>query len=283
MKTITKVVVSGAVLAGAAVAAHASTVPVPMPSTDSSEMILIVQNTSTGATYDLVLDPSTPITVGSGSGSYFNSADANTAGPVAGSSTGTIFGDPSFTVALSGDTALQTFLTSAGSNVSWAVMGGAYSGSIASQRATRGNTLIVTTGTAASVLPISESLLDNSTAVDLNSDVKNFNLGTFDSFNGQTNAFIGSSGTSDASLNLYGTGAVQGATLGSTSSLYGLTSDGTSADLAYLLGTFSFNGTTLTFTGESTAVPIPAAAWLFGSGLLGLLGISRRRRDAAAA
>jgi len=30
----------------------------------------------------------------------------------------------------------------------------------------------------------------------------------------------------------------------------------------------------------STAVPIPAAAWLFGSGLLGLMGIARRKKSA---
>jgi hypothetical protein len=28
-----------------------------------------------------------------------------------------------------------------------------------------------------------------------------------------------------------------------------------------------------------TVVPIPAAAWLFGSGLLGLVGVARRRRN----
>lgn len=30
--------------------------------------------------------------------------------------------------------------------------------------------------------------------------------------------------------------------------------------------------------GTVQAVPVPAAAWLFGSGLLGLLGLGRRRR-----
>ena len=47
-------------------------------------------------------------------------------------------------------------------------------------------------------------------------------------------------------------------------------------------------GTAMTagpFTGFSpyfqvNAVPIPAAAWLFGSGLLGLVGVARRRRKA---
>ena len=29
-----------------------------------------------------------------------------------------------------------------------------------------------------------------------------------------------------------------------------------------------------------SAVPVPAAVWLFGSGLLGLVGISRRKKEA---
>ena len=29
-------------------------------------------------------------------------------------------------------------------------------------------------------------------------------------------------------------------------------------------------------TGDVSAVPVPAAVWLFGSGLLGLIGVARR-------
>ncbi|MEA1988225.1 MAG: hypothetical protein U9N57_03305 [Pseudomonadota bacterium] len=34
---------------------------------------------------------------------------------------------------------------------------------------------------------------------------------------------------------------------------------------------------TLTFAGQASVVPVPAAAWLFGSGLLGLVGLARRK------
>jgi len=40
--------------------------------------------------------------------------------------------------------------------------------------------------------------------------------------------------------------------------------------------TFAYNPFAVTLTAPS-AVPVPAAAWLFGSGLLGLAGISRKR------
>jgi hypothetical protein len=40
--------------------------------------------------------------------------------------------------------------------------------------------------------------------------------------------------------------------------------------------------TTLTVTGLISEVPVPAAVWLLGSGLLGLLGVARRRRNKTA-
>ena len=41
----------------------------------------------------------------------------------------------------------------------------------------------------------------------------------------------------------------------------------------------SVNGTVVSTDIVNTAVPVPAAVWLFGSGLLGLVGIARRRRS----
>lgn len=40
------------------------------------------------------------------------------------------------------------------------------------------------------------------------------------------------------------------------------------------------SGSECAFDMSSTAVPVPAAVWLFGSGLLGLIGISRRKKSA---
>ena len=39
----------------------------------------------------------------------------------------------------------------------------------------------------------------------------------------------------------------------------------------------SFAGSVIGWTGGMTVVPIPAAVWLFGSGLIGLIGFARRK------
>ena len=53
--------------------------------------------------------------------------------------------------------------------------------------------------------------------------------------------------------------------------------------IVFGLGQISFNGTVLSFTGNTTSpVPIPGAVWLLGSGVLGLLGIGRRRERTGA-
>ncbi len=41
-----------------------------------------------------------------------------------------------------------------------------------------------------------------------------------------------------------------------------------------------FPGQSPAFNGVVSAVPVPAAVWLFGSGLLGLVGVARRRKQA---
>lgn len=41
----------------------------------------------------------------------------------------------------------------------------------------------------------------------------------------------------------------------------------------------NFDMTTMVFQGEVNPIPVPAAVWLFGSGLLGLVGVARRRKQ----
>ena len=71
---------------------------------------------------------------------------------------------------------------------------------------------------------------------------------------------------------------------GSAVTLYGITGNNTTGAVqSYIFGTVSMaaNGTlTITGNGGGTTVPLPAAAWLLGSGLMGLVGVSRRRKSA---
>ena len=52
----------------------------------------------------------------------------------------------------------------------------------------------------------------------------------------------------------------------------------------YLLRNYGYGGTggtwDYTWTFEVTTVPVPAAVWLFGSGLIGLVGLARRKANA---
>ena len=86
---------------------------------------------------------------------------------------------------------------------------------------------------------------------------------------GAAGLIIGPSTTANASIN----GSVHNPYIDGTATfvlaLAGVTGDTVISNVAFSFG-----------TGEETTVPvpIPAAVWLFGSGLLGLIGIARRRQ-----
>jgi hypothetical protein len=70
--------------------------------------------------------------------------------------------------------------------------------------------------------------------------------------------------------------------VGTASQLFGFTGNATSGTLnSYILGsaTLAADGT-LAINAGTAPVPLPAAVWLFGSGLMGLVGVSRRRKAA---
>jgi len=62
-------------------------------------------------------------------------------------------------------------------------------------------------------------------------------------------------------------------------SLMGSLSDGTLSG-GYTTDLFTGNVLVLATVTEVQAVPVPAAVWLFGSGLIGLVGIARRKKAA---
>jgi hypothetical protein len=80
--------------------------------------------------------------------------------------------------------------------------------------------------------------------------------------------------------NWYLTGGSTGVSgLGTAWNLYGVTGTTTSNVALSLLGTATLtaNGVTFAAAGTGTPVPLPAAIWLLGSGLLGLAGVGRRK------
>jgi hypothetical protein len=276
MKTTYTVAAAVAALVGVGAAQAASIVP----STGDGSLMFFLTDTKTNTTYTDVLTQNV--------NSYFSSAQATTPAPTAGV-INTITGDASFQINLSTDPNLTSFLTTAGSDpLSWGVIAGAYTGALgATQRPIGHVRYIATTGNQASVLAVPQTSIVNAMANGLNLDVGtlNTNLGTASS---TTSGVFGTSTSSGGTaLTYYGGGiAMDSVLVGQSVGLYGVTGNGTASGtgFAFSLGTMTYGAVAgvgadvLTFTGNAgSAVPLPAAVWLLGSGLLGLAGVSRRR------
>jgi hypothetical protein len=282
MKTVTKLVMGAAALVATVGAAHAA--QTTNPSTGASNLVFFVNDSSAHSTYSIVLSEG----VGSAANSYFTNADAVSSSTQG--SLNTIDGDANFSLNLTGNTALQTFMssaTSAGDTLDWGILGGAYTGGTASARETAGAVQIVATAaTTATIVSVGESAVDGAVPTDINGDVNKISAKTPDAFGGTAAGIFGTTASlGGTNLTLYASGVDMGHTaIGSSYGLYGLSTNGGSngTNIAYSLGQVSFDGSTLSFTGNVLPTPLPAAAWLFGSGLLGLLGIGRRRDVKAA-
>ncbi|HEY2679097.1 MAG TPA: VPLPA-CTERM sorting domain-containing protein [Steroidobacteraceae bacterium] len=125
-----------------------------------------------------------------------------------------------------------------------------------------------------------------------NNNVKSYVAGAKTFFNDVNNNYAG--GNTSAS---YGWGTGTGATLAPNSFISASLSNGGAIGTAQTMYLFGVNSTTtaapsnpyvgatinvsqqgvITVTNNSSAVPLPAAVWLLGSGLLGLVGVGRRR------
>jgi hypothetical protein len=283
MKTMVRILLGTSVLA-ASVAAHAA--QTTLPNTDNSNLLFYVSDVSNKSTYTLVLKGQDI----NGASGYFTTADALTSTTLG--VVNTINGDANFSYNLGTDAALQSFITTANGNSDTLEYGLISGGYVAGNLDVQGNSLIITSAVDASkVINVADTATSGGVATKLNTDVNALNQQTFDSFAvapGTKKGIFGTSASSSANLlTLYGTGVNQPNVFGSPSQLYGLTPNGSGGgvSVAFDLGTLAFDGTTLSFTGNSgnSAVPLPAAAWLFGSGLLGLLGIGRRRNDGSIA
>jgi len=281
MKNFLKIALLGSALAATAVV---NAQVVPQPSSGQSTIIFFVSDTANNSTYTFAL----PETVGgSGGTNLFSSADA-----LSSTKQGVVNFlptlDSAFSVTLSDDSALQTFITNsggvAGGNLVWGIYGGAYNGGGSTD--VQGSTVFLSTALNTnigknSVLNVGDTGFSGGMTA-YNGDISLLNGSTFDSHvpPGTANGIIGTPSSSTTNIDFYGNGidtttAYSTTGSGSRLNVYGLTPNGSGSGSAvvYELGYVTFNGSTLTFT----PVPIPAAVWLFGGGLLGLLVIGRRR------
>jgi hypothetical protein len=282
MNTLLKSAVAGALALGAT-----SAFAIGVPSSNNSDVILYVDAvTATGSSTGVyALD--TGITVSSLMPGPYSSTAANS---TAFSAAGKVIG-PSST--------LSTFLTShSGSTIEWTLEGGQYNnpGFAGGSPTQAQNNNSVAPGSALAVMT-SPALTSAFPGVSTASTVQ------FQAFlNGLQNDL-----TSDGLTSLTGTetgtatenisaqskynffGGPDLAATGSTAiKLFGFTGNSVNNGTlqSYVLGsaTLGADGTlTINGNGGGTApVPLPAAVWLFGSGLMGLVGVSRRRKAAAA-
>jgi hypothetical protein len=176
----------------------------------------------------------------------------------------------------------------AGNTVSWTVMGGGSQVSGALQFVTTDNNPTLATMTGRSGVNAGHwqvgmigtaQLLNNNTGT--NPDV----LATSAAGAANWDPTAINTGTNNAS-NWYLNGPTNDVTgLGTSAKLYGVTAVGSNSTNLLgvsVLGNVSLTAAGLVFSTVTTApVPLPAAIWLLGSGLLGLFGIGRRKTIAA--
>jgi hypothetical protein len=241
-----------------------------LPSTGNGELVLFVTDTNTGNSYAKNLGVTLDNILADGS--------------VASTPAGTLsYSLPTFDLSTDSNfTSLITAATNAGDNVIWGVMGG---DSVGNNLQATPRRFVQTSGVA------TPSLTNGSLA----SDTADFN--TFlTSVNGNllANASVVGTGTSGGQYGVSGSAGTAAATgftgsvgtsgaLGSTLGLYMFTSSNTSglasAGSNNPAKEYVLTSLTLTSTGLSavSSVPLPAGVWLLGSGLLGMLGVGRRR------
>jgi hypothetical protein len=290
MNLVLKSAVAGALALGATGAFAAG---VGIPSSNNSDVILYVDAYSTGAT---------PVSTGVYALDTGISLSSLLPGPyVTSANNSTVFSAPSTTIAAS--TALQGFMSShAGNTFQWTVMGGQYFG--AKNPTSHAPNTTNTTTPGAALVVFSSGFLSHAgspvkttaTQMVMNTFLSNYggDLGPNGGLKGLTpetggaKEIIGTESISTPSHYTWTTGpdlAIAGDP--TKVDLFGFTGNNNGSLVQqYMLGSaaFSANGT-LTISGNTTTspVPLPAAVWLFGSGLMGLVGVSRRRKTTVAA
>lgn len=272
MNMLLKSAVAGALVLGAS-----SAFAVGTPISNNSDLLLVVDNVAAGAYY--VLDTGISLNSLMPSSSLSAGQVLNTS--LAGLNT---------TIAASAT--LQAFMAAnPAAGDSWTLLGGQAKGGFTNANKTVGN--------AVEIMTSNFGTINNANVSGKNLGVMNGSLGglntdlTSGNYSGLTapgvTEITGSGWTQDVEGGKYGFfGLNSDSGVVGTSSplqLFGFTGGGTTGLMSsYILGsaTLAADGT-LAITGNGTVapVPLPAAVWLFGSGLMGLVGVSRRRKAAA--
>jgi hypothetical protein len=282
MNMIVKSAVAGVLALGAS-GAYA----LGIPANNSSDLVLVVQNNANPANV-YVLD----------TGISINSAMPTANLAAAGSTTVLSTSLAGINQSIAASPTLQAFLAAnPAANDGWTIEAGQYAGVSPTASATNGNTKVVGDGKVIFSSGSTPSNIGNATLANLQAianGVQNELTAPADGLglsplSTATEASTGASFTtasgSPTKWGLFGVADL--AAVGTGVALYGLTGNVAAGQPAagiqsYALGTVTLaSDGTLSFTGNGTApVPLPAAVWLFGSGLMGLVGVSRRRKGA---
>jgi hypothetical protein len=282
----TKTAIAAGILASAALGTSLAQAAAVQPNTGDGDLMLFIQDTVTHVTY--ARDTGVDIN------SLFSSASAIANAPAQGT-LAQITGLATKTVAA--DANLTAFLATAGADpLQWTVMAGGWTATTGAGRKPIGAARYLTTSSApANITSVAQGSASGGMTA-FNGDILNLNsfgnLGATNSTNEiAANGPIGDGiwGTPNGNINSqswYGANIpTQGNAVNTALALYGITGNGSGTGggsgfaLAYSVGSVSLDAVgDLTFKGNgSSAVPLPAAIWLLGSGLLGLAGVGRRR------
>jgi hypothetical protein len=280
MKNLMRIGVAGALMAGYATAQAA----VPLPSSGNSDLWLFVSDQTAGTTFA----EDTGLTINSIAGTSFAAGGASPPNAVLSTAI-----TPH--ISLGPSSALTSYINAAntaGHALQWAVEAIQYTGSATGAKAP--GAMVGITDNPSSQATNTSNLVLNPNLVQwaggFQQDVTY--MGATQVTGGASYAFAAGSATGQVwqpgqiggvagSTDLYGQGPdTAGTSLGTKVNLYALTGNGNPSQVqSYLLA----SDLTLSATGtlSANAVPLPAAVWLFGSGLLGLIGVGRRRAAAA--
>jgi len=285
MNKFTKLALAGVALLMGGMASAAN-VPIDTSASTGSSLLLLLKD-STNNSYLLfnlpstVSDLRTPSQLQSDTPSSYSQDGLNTTGPLNAPAALNGYSDPNLTAYLSSHT---------GDAITWTIMGG-YAGNGTNNI---GQKALVMTSTLDQLNAYWDDASLSGASAGMTSFIQELNNGTFTNGVSTTAGWGTGISGSQAPNSFNGINYANGAALGSAQSLYlvsisGPASPSTGASNTYKSAatyTLAFNAASgqyvLSYNGTAPPVPVPAAIWLLGSGLMGLVGIGRRRRVALA-